>query len=156
MSHHTSPVIAGNSRPISSIVVSNLLAVRSYAGMSGFDLRPIEASSNATMVSLDLSRHNTFTIKTVQLDEDKKLVRHESLPVHVVKSECDRYFVADFEDIEMELWGESMEELEDAFNAMLRMMWKRFIMDDSNNFTRGALEFRKRLDTTYKLVTTCL
>ena len=71
--------------------------------------------------------------------------------VPVIKSE-NGDFIAEFEDLDMSLWEGSVEYLEDAFGAMLRMMWKRYVMGNPQKMTPGALEFRDKLNATYNLV----
>ena len=92
-----------------------------------------------------------IAIHRVPFDKDRTLVRCERKVLHADRSECGRYFIAEFEDLEMSLLGESMEELKDAFEAMLRMMWKRYVMGNPQRMTRGAVSLRKKLDATYRL-----
>ena len=80
------------------------------------------------------------------------LVRREHIFLPVTKSECGDYFVVESEDLDMSLFEESVEELKEAFDAVLRMMWRRYVMGNPKKMTQGALEFRKQLIETYRCV----
>ena len=67
-----------------------------------------------------------IVIHKVPFDENRTLIRCERIVLRAVKTECGEYFIAEFEDLEMSLWGESMEELKDAFGAVLAMTWRNF------------------------------
>ena len=84
--------------------------------------------------------------------EDKTLIRRERIILPVTKSECGNYFTVEAEDLDMPLSEASLEELKDAFDSVLRIMWRRYAMGDPQKMTRGALEFREQLIATYRLV----
>ena len=90
-------------------------------------------------------------VHTVPL-ENKMLVRRERIFLPVTKSECGNYFVVESEDLDMSLSEESLEELKDAFDFILQMMWEEYVMGDPQKMTQGALELRKRLIETYRCV----
>ncbi len=90
-------------------------------------------------------------VHTVPL-ENKMLVRRERIFLPVAKSECGNYFVVESEDLDMSLAEESLEELKDAFDFVLQMMWEEYVMGDPQKMTQGALELRKRLIETYRCV----
>ena len=90
-------------------------------------------------------------VHTVPL-ENKMLVRRERIFLPVTKSECGNYFVVESEDLDMSLSEESLEELEEAFDAVLRIVWRRYVMGNPQKMTQGALELRKRLIETYRCV----
>ena len=83
---------------------------------------------------------------------NKMLVRRERMFLPVTKSECGNYFVVESEDLDMSLSEESLEELKEAFDAVLRMMWRRYVMGDPEKMAQGALAFRKQLIETYRCV----
>lgn len=84
--------------------------------------------------------------------EDKTLIRRERILLPVTKSECGNYFTVEAEDLDMSLSEESLEELKDAFDSVLRVMWRRYAIGDPKKMTQGALTFREQLITTYRLV----
>ena len=90
-------------------------------------------------------------VHTVPL-ENKMLVRRERIFLPVTKSECGNYFMVESEDLDMSLSEESLEELEEAFDAVLRIVWRWYVMGNPQKMTRGALELRKRLIETYRCV----
>ena len=71
-----------------------------------------------------LSNPLRIAIDRVPFDENRLLIRNKPIVVPVIKSE-NGDFITEFEDLDMSLWEGSVEYLEDAFGAMLRMMWKR-------------------------------
>ena len=95
-----------------------------------------------------------IAIHRVPFDENRTLIRCERIVLRAVKTECGEYFIAEFEDLEMSLWGESMEELKDAFGAVLAMTWEIYAMGDPNEMDRGALKLRNHLRSTYRLAPT--
>lgn len=84
--------------------------------------------------------------------EDKTLIRRERILLPVTKSECGNYFTVEAEDLDMPLSEESLEALKDAFDSVLRVMWRQYAMGDPQKMTQGALTFREQLITTYRLV----
>ena len=84
--------------------------------------------------------------------EDKTLIRHERILLPVTKSECGNDLTVEAGDLDMSLSEESLEELKDAFDSVLRVMWRRYAMGDPKKMTQGALTFREQLVTTYRLV----
>ena len=92
-----------------------------------------------------------IAIDKVPFDDNRVLIRNRPIGVPVFKSETGD-FIAEFEDLDMFLWEGSVECLEDAFGAMLRMMWKRYVTGNLQKMTPSALEFRDKLNATYNLV----
>ena len=92
-----------------------------------------------------------IAIDKVPFDDNRVLIRNRPIVVPVFRSETGD-FIAEFEDLKISLWEESVEYLEDAFGAMLRMTWKRYVMGNSQKMTPRALEFRNKLNSTYNLV----
>ncbi len=84
--------------------------------------------------------------------ENKMLVRRERILLPVSKSECGKYFTIESEDLDMSLSEESLEELKDAFDSILRITWEQYVMGDPQKMTQGALELRKLLIETYRCV----
>lgn len=98
---------------------------------------------------LSSSRHSeSIVVHTVPFG-DKKLTRRERIVLPVTKSECGNYFEVESEDLDMVLWEESVEELEDAFNFMLGLMWEEYVIDDLEKMAPGALKIRARLKNAY-------
>ena len=95
-----------------------------------------------------------IAIHKVPFDESRKLIRRERIVLRAAKTECGEYFIAEFEDLEMSLWGETMEELKGAFEAVLAMTWEIYAMGDPNEMDQGALQLRNHLHSTYRLVPT--
>ena len=95
-----------------------------------------------------------IAIHRVPFDENRILIRREGIVLRANKTECGEYFIAEFEDLEMSLWGESMEELKDAFEAVLAMTWEMYVMGDPSEMDQGALKLRNHLRSTYRLVPT--
>ena len=83
---------------------------------------------------------------------DKMLIRRKPTTIPVTKSECGNYFSAEPEDLEVFIWAESVEELEDAFDFMLEGMWEDYVMEDRAKMGEGALKIRDRLKKTYRCV----
>ena len=104
-----------------------------------------------TPTSWGLTNPLEIAIDKVPFDENRVLIRIKPIVVPVIKSE-NGDFIAEFEDLDMSLWEESVQYLDDAFGAMLRMMWKRYVMGNPQQMTPGALEFRNKLSATYNLV----
>ena len=84
--------------------------------------------------------------------EDKKLIRRERIVLPVTRSECGNYFEVESEDLDIFLWEESVDELKDAFEAVLRIMWRRYVMGDYRKMTQSELEFREHLKNIYRCV----
>ena len=93
-----------------------------------------------------------IAIHKIPFDENRTLIRHERIVLRAVKSECGEYFIAEFEDLNMSLWEESMEELTDAFEAVIAMTWEIYAIGDPNEMDQGALKLRNHLRSTYSLV----
>lgn len=83
---------------------------------------------------------------------EKTLIRRESIYLPVTKSDCGNYFVIESEDLDMQLSEETLEDLEEIFQFMLRMTWKDYVMDDRENLAEDALELRDHLEATYRCV----
>lgn len=82
----------------------------------------------------------------------KMLIRRERIFLPVTKSECGNYFMVESEDLDMRLSEETLEDLKDAFDSVLRMLWKRYVMKEHKKMTPGALELRNHLKATYSCV----
>ena len=95
-----------------------------------------------------------IAIHRVPFDENTTLIRRERIVLRAAKTECGEYFITEFEDLKMSLWGETMEELKDAFEAVLAMTWEIYAMGDPNEMDQGALKLRNHLHSTYRLVPT--
>ena len=114
------------------------------------DLNPKETFVTTRVTSS--SRHpGTIAVHRVPFG-DKMLIRCERIVLPVTKSECGNYFEVESEDLDIFLWEESVDELKDAFDAVLRIMWRRYVMGDPKKMTQRALEFRGYLEDTYKCV----
>ena len=140
--------------PLSSILKSSTKPV-SNAHTEPLDYRVVLNKScwtnYATLTSWRLTNPLEIAIEKVPFDENRVLIRIKPILVPVIKSE-NGDFMAEFEDLDMSLWEESVQYLDDAFGAMLRMMWKRYVMGNPQQMTPGALEFRNKLCATYNLV----
>ena len=58
--------------------------------------------SSYSWISIDPLK---IVIHSVPFDENRILVRREMQVLHAVKTECSEYFIAEFDDLEMELRG---------------------------------------------------
>lgn len=83
---------------------------------------------------------------------EKTLIRRESIYLPVTKSDCGNYFMIESEDLGMQLSEETLEDLEEVFQFMLRMTWKDYVMDDRQNLAEDALKIRDHLEATYRCV----
>lgn len=84
--------------------------------------------------------------------EDKTLVRHEMLVLAAIKSKCGKYFTIEAEDLGMSLSEPSLHELKEAFDSVLRIVWRKYALGDPQNMTQNAAAFRDRLISTYRLI----
>lgn len=92
-------------------------------------------------------------VHEIPFDEEHKLIRNEPTRLDVRKSECGQYLTINSEDLDTSLSEESLEDLEDAFEAVLALTWEVFVMGDPSEMDKGALEIRERLLAAYCLVT---
>ncbi|MCY4225330.1 MAG: hypothetical protein OXF06_10905 [Bacteroidetes bacterium] len=79
-------------------------------------------------------------------------MRRECIVLNALRSEYGNYLTIESEDLEMSITEESLEELKDAFEAVLVISWELYILADTQKMTQGALQLRKHLVDTYRLI----
>lgn len=80
------------------------------------------------------------------------LVRREPVVLQAATSECQKYFTIEAEDLGMTLSEPSLEELKEAYDSVLRVVWRKYAMGDPQDMTPAASAFRKQLASTYTLI----
>lgn len=83
---------------------------------------------------------------------DKMLIRRERKVLYATPSECGQYFTVEVIDVDMPITERSIEELQEAVEAVLRIMWKRYVSGNPDRMTPGAIEHRERLLAAYRMV----
>lgn len=79
-------------------------------------------------------------------------MRRECVVLNALRSECGNYLTIKSEGLEMSITEESLEELKDAFEAVLVISWELYVLGDTQKMTQGALQLRKHLVDTYRLI----
>ncbi|MCY3999194.1 MAG: hypothetical protein OXF84_00085 [Bacteroidetes bacterium] len=111
-----------------------------------------ESSGVLILQELGNSTESKIVINSVPFDSDSDLVRRECVVLNALRSECGNYLTIESEDLEMSITEESLEELKDAFEAVLVISWELYILGDTQKMTQGALQLRKHLVDTYRLI----
>ncbi len=111
-----------------------------------------ESSGVLILQELGNSTESKIVINSVPFDSDRDLVRRECIVLNALRSECGNYLTIESEDLEMSITEESLEELKDAFEAILVISWELYILGDTQKMTQGALQLRKHLVDTYRLI----
>jgi len=111
-----------------------------------------ESSGVLILQELGNSTESKIVINSVPFDSDRDLVRRECVVLNALRSECGNYLTIESEDLEMSITEESLEELKDAFEAVLVISWELYILGDTQKMTQGALQLRKHLVDTYRLI----
>ena len=57
---------------------------------------------------------------------EKTLIRRERIFLPVTKSDCGNYYMIESEDLDIQLSEETLEDLEDVFEFMLKMTWEDY------------------------------
>ncbi len=111
-----------------------------------------ESSGTIILHELGNSTESRIVINNVPFDSDTDLVRRECTVLNALRSECGNYLTIDSEDLEMSITEESLEEIKDAFEAVLVISWELYVLGNTQKMTQGALQLRKHLMETYRLI----
>ncbi len=74
----------------------------------------------------------TIQVHEIPFGEGRTLIRNEPIELNVIKSECGDYQTIEFEDLNLCLSEESIEDLKDAFEAVLALIWETYGNGRSN------------------------
>ena len=104
--------------------------------------------SHGISLSADSSKISIFK---VPFDEKRNLIRNEPIEIDVIKSECGQYVTIYSTDLETSLSEESVDELKDAFEAVLASIYKVFAMGNPEEMDPLALKIKEHFLATYRL-----
>lgn len=95
-----------------------------------------------------LSESMHITIDRIPF-EGKALVRYEPIDLSVKKSECEKYFNVEVDDLDMIFTETSLSKLRSAIHAVLQVKWERLVMEDPSKMTPRTLARRSLLMENY-------